>query len=80
MIDMEAEWFLRMKRLIDSGKVYRFEWCGDGDYEPFEGKPIKITNELCVKVTKGNSTEKEGKEIFLDGDELNMMKITEVKG
>ncbi len=71
--------YKKMKALVDSGDVYRFEGLDDEDpFEPFEGIPFDVKNDLYVRVTKDNGVLKKGSEVVIDGYEFCFMSIKKV--
>ena len=69
-----------MRELVGSGKTYHFECIDDeGDYEPFEGKPLKIVGDsFLVEITKDNGEVKKGNKVWVEVDDLCFMEIKEV--
>jgi len=74
------EIYKEMDALVESHSVHRFESLDDEDtFEPFIGTPLKVGNEMAVRVEKDNGVLKKDEVIWIDPNEFCFMKIEKVK-
>ena len=68
-----------MNEYVESGKTYHFECTHEGEYQPFEGKPLKMGEDaMLVRITKGNDEVNEGSTIWIEMEDFCFMEIIEV--